>query len=232
MKICAGCGQPIPEISVYCMFCGRKAEEEIKKEDAAEKKFLAFSKFCQYAEKNYVVDRMLEENVYLVADRDIPDYELVTVLGELENSDFQKKILADLIASGYEITPDLIMEIAKWVGAEEAFRFAISKCRGEFTPEEVRELGQIGCSPKDMDDLIAHCTGTFSFDQIIEILEFSGMGEKSLERIIPTATGKLTAEEVDEIFGLIDEKQWPLFHPHINRMDFEERLEVKEMFGI
>ena len=59
MKYCAFCGQTIPDISVYCMFCGRKAEEERKKEESQEQKFLAFSKFYFYGDRNFIMDQML-----------------------------------------------------------------------------------------------------------------------------------------------------------------------------
>lgn len=232
MKICSHCGKEIPDESVFCMFCGTKYEDRKAEDEAPKLIAVSWEKFCSYDDKEFALEKMIQDGMFLFADESTDVDSVVSALDDVDSFTFQKKIVDDLRASGYPITEELVSEIIEWNGDSEILCYIIDLLPGKVSSELLQKAGEEGCDTETMDKLILKWDGHLFYEQIIDILEYAQMSNSSVEKLLKGALGELDTDGMKEILDLIDESLWSHFMPQINKLPFEERMEIREEYGI
>ncbi len=229
MKVCPACKKEIPAESIFCMFCG--AEYIYIAPTNNESESIPWNKFYSYSDWTYVVKSMMEEGVKIVYDSTLTEDNLNYVLSDLERDIYRQKVLSDLSQTGYKLTSAVLMELLDCDDAN-TFQYAMTVFDGKMSAEEITEMAEYEIDPNILNELILRCNDTFSFDQIETIFDYGNLTKYSKIKLLSNANDTMTVSHLDTILYDDDKEIYPYLIPHIRKMSFEDRMEVKEEYDI
>ena len=193
----------------------------------------AWSKFYPYHSTDRTVDDMRESNVYLEADVEIPEDDLLEAIFELDKNENKIKLIKDLCSGGYKITARFIADYFEQEGEDCVLKEILYYCEDSLPGEVVAEMVSYGVDDDTFEYLMEHCEGEFGFDDIVEMLNcVDEISPELVKKLFTDAVGSPTYDQLEELLDVLDEEYYYLVKPYVMKLPFDQRVELRDMYEL
>lgn len=124
-----------------------------------------WSKFFPYHCTDQTVDDMRNSNVYLEADGEIEEGDLLEAVLELDKNENKIKVIKDLCSGGYKVTARLIADYFEQDGEDPVLKELLYYCEESLPREVVAKMVSYGVDADIFECLMEHCEGEIGFDR-------------------------------------------------------------------
>lgn len=191
-----------------------------------------WSKFYPDRCDDETVEEMIKENVSLICDKEISTDDFIDALSEMYEKKHKKKIIDDLLGCGYKISEPSIYKYYDSEGEDEILEYLMNNFEGSYSRKTLKEFLTNWLDSKIIVGLVKAFNDTLSFGDIVEFVKNNTFEEAELKTLLDKTIGEPTKEQLVDILEEILWGQHHLMKKYVDKLPFEERMDIKDEYNL
>lgn len=190
-----------------------------------------WSKFYPNHCDDETLDEMIKENVTIICDKDISTDDFIEALGWVYEEKNQKKIIDDLLGCGFKISEALIYKYYDSAGENEILEYLMNNYEGSYSKKTLKEFLENWLDANTKEKLIKSFNDSLTFGDIVEFVKNNTFEDAELKALISKTIGEPTREQLVDILDEISWGQHSLMKKYVDKLPFEERMDLKDEYN-
>ncbi|MCR5100902.1 MAG: hypothetical protein K6B41_06030 [Butyrivibrio sp.] len=196
------------------------------------KELYPWSKFYPDHCEDSVISMMISENVHIKWD-EIPDaQDFVDALITIEDIDHRLWLYQEFKEAINDIGEEYLTEYLECEGIDVVFKKMMDDFEHPLSHDLVINMIEYGIDDEDIPLVLGRYYGKFTGEEAENLFTSYNIPYEYAGVIVRERIESLTKDQIEEIMNSIDENLYPAMIPYINKLSFEERMDIMDDFDL